>query len=119
MSDRAAPDATLLASLRDIRLPPIAEGGLIADLLISAGLAALLALALLWLFSTRKPRFQTETVAQLVDRIKRLPPDERRIALLHLLQTKAPERYVDVSQHLYKPDAIDLPALEAEVNRLV
>lgn len=119
MSDGAALDATLLASLRDIRLPPTAEGGLVADLLVSAGLAALIALAILWLFSVRRPVIAAETLTQSMEKIDRLPAEQRRIALLRLLQTKAPDRYAAISRHLYKPDAINVSALEVEVRRLV
>ncbi len=119
MSDGAASDAILLASLRDIRLPPSAEGGLAADLLVSAGLAALVVLAILWLFSARRPAVTVETLAQSLEKIDRLPTEQRRIALLRLLQAKVPDRYAAISQQLYKPDAINVSALEAEVNRLV
>lgn len=119
MSDGATPDAILLASLRDIRLPPSAEGGLAADLLVSAGLAALVALAILWLFSARRPVPAVETLAQSLENIDRLPADQRRIALLRLLQDRAPDRYAAIAQQLYKPDALNVSALEAEVRRLV
>lgn len=112
----------MLASLHDIRLPPTAAGGLLADVMVAIGfacLAALLVVGFLRLFSTIRRAERTETLAQKVERLSALPDPDRRVALLHLLRTHAPDRYADIAGQLYKPGALDLRALEAEVSRLV
>ena len=110
------------AALRDIRLPAEAPGGALADLLVSVGLAALAALILvlvLRLLLTQQGARKAETLPEQVARLHALPEGARRVALLRLLRTHAPERYREISKDLYAPGALDQAALEAEVARLV
>ncbi|MDP5217060.1 hypothetical protein Q5Y75_07515 [Ruegeria sp. 2205SS24-7] len=123
MKDTALSETAMLASLRDIRLPPETPGGLVAELAVAsglAGLAALLVVGLLRLLSNRRAVAQelgpTDPMAALADK----PEAERRIALLHLLRARAPERYAAIRGDLYRREGgIEQKALEAEVARLV
>lgn len=113
---------TMLASLRDIRLPSEAAGGVLADWLVSIGLAALAALlCVLILRAVLAPTQRAKTVSlaeQLAD-IETLPEGAQRVALLRLLKGEAPDRYQLVSKDLYAPGQLDLAQLRAEVARLV
>lgn len=123
MSDRALSEEAMLTSLRDIRLPADAAGGMAADLAVAIGVASLVALVLAGLFRllSLKPARRTDstTKARLAD-LAGLPEPERRVALLHLLRSLAPARYDDLKGAIYEPDGgVDLQTLEAEVRRLV
>lgn len=123
MTDRAMSETAMLASLRDIDLPAVAAGGVIADLAVTvglAGLAALVVAGLLRLVSFRRhPGSPDDLRGQLAGLAQR-PPEDRRVALLHLLRAHAPERYAAVKGRLYEPGGgVDIDTLEAEVARLV
>lgn len=123
MSDRALSEAAMLTSLRDIRLPAEAAGGIAADLAATiaiAGFAALLLAGVLRLLSLRNTAAAPETLADQLARLEEMPEADRRVALLHLLRAKAPERYRAVRGALYQPmGGVPTATLEAEVNRLV
>ena len=109
-------------SLHDITLPPEAAGGWLSDVAMTVGLAALVALVLagaLRLISQRRAALRPRTMADRLADLRGLPPDDRRIALLHLLRSRAPDRYAEVARDLYRRDtSLDLDGLEAEVARL-
>lgn len=121
MTDRALSEEAMRASLRDITLPPDAAGGWLSDLAMTIGLAGLAALLLalgLRLISQRSKSPRPQTVADRLAAVRELPPEDRRIALLHLLRTVAPDRYANVAQDLYRPGStLDPDLLEAEVAR--
>lgn len=122
MSERGLSEEAMLSSLRDIRLPAEAAGGIVADMLVGiglAGLAVLLVVGVLRVFSTRRTMPRPPTLAQQLSELDGASAADRRVGLLHLLRAHAPDRYRDVAQRLYHPDAVDLPTLEAEVSRLV
>lgn len=122
MSEGALSEATLRASLIDIRLPVDAPGGVWAELAVVIGLAALLAVGVASLVRLAGQRRVPETVPTLHDRLDEialLPVAERRVALLHLLREKAPERYAELTPTLYRPGGgPELHELTAEVARL-
>ncbi|MFA3916354.1 hypothetical protein [Ruegeria hyattellae] len=123
MKDTALSETAMLASLRDIRLPPDAPGGMVAELAVAAGLAglgAVLVVGFLRLLSNRRAVAQepgpTDRMAALADK----PEAERRVALLHLMRIHAPERYAAIRGDLYRREGgLDLKVLEAEVAHLV
>lgn len=120
--EKSFSEATMLASLRDIRLPETAAGGAAADALTVIGLAALAALICVAVLRLAfRPRVVTveETPAQLVGDAMALTEADRRVVLLHILKRHAPERYQALSEGLYAPGQLDLARLEAEAARLV
>ena len=109
---------TMLAALRDIRLPSDAPGGWPAEMLVSIGLAAmaaLICLALLRLVFRHQAKPQALTLAETVEQVETLPEAAQRVALLHLLKQHAPDRFAALSQQLYAPGALDLETLKAEL----
>lgn len=115
MSERAISKEALLASLRDIRLPEAGAGDIISDLtamIALAGVTALLFVGLFRLLSHPRlsgKKMQAHSIAQ-------LPEAERRLALLHLLKDRAPDRFAELRARLYRPDSdLDTATLEAEV----
>ncbi|NVO56685.1 hypothetical protein HW561_12910 [Rhodobacteraceae bacterium B1Z28] len=115
MSETALSEAAMLTSLRDIRLPVEAPGGLLAELVLTAGMAALAAVcvvAVLRLLSTKRSEAQSDRPDWSDDR--------RRIALLHLLRKQDAKRYAALKGDLYRPGGgPDLAELEEEVARRV
>jgi hypothetical protein len=75
---------------------------------------------LLRLFSQQHRPVPVTTLRDRIDAARTLTEADRRVALLHLLRDRAPDRYRQVARDLYHPDAI-LPVeqLEAELERLV
>lgn len=120
MSDRALSEAAMRANLQDIRLPPAEPWAGFADLLLAAGLGGVLALGvgcLLRLWTRRKVRPpKPPTLQERIASLKALPPDQRRVASLHLLREVAPDRYARLRPGLYRADSPVDP--EAEVARL-
>jgi len=113
---------TMLASLRDIRLPDTAAGGALADVMVSIGLAALaamLCIAILRLFFRPRCNASGVTLERRVHDAFALSEADRRVALLHILKQYAPERYKALSGGLYAPGQLDMAQLEAEIARLV
>ncbi len=116
-------ETAMLASLRDIDLPSVAAGGVIADLAVTvgfAGVAALIVAGLLRLVSIRRSQGADGDLRIQLARLAQKPPADRRVALLHLLRAHAPDRYAAVKGRLYEPGGgVDIETLEAEVARLV
>lgn len=123
MSDGALSETAMLISLRDIRLPPEAAGGVVADVAVTLGLAALIAFFMAGLaraVSQRKITGQTPSLRAQIAGLSDQPEPERRVALLHLLRAHAPDRYVALRGDIYAPGGgVDPDTLEAEVQRLV
>ncbi len=123
MKDTALSEAAMLASLRDIHLPPEAPGGVMAELAVAAGLAglgAVLIVGLLRLLSNRRTDAPAVTAQDRMAALSDKPEAEWRVALLHLLRAHAPDRYAAIRGELYRREGgVDLKALEAEVARLV
>ena len=119
MSDQALSQQAMLTSLRDIRLPEAAAGGWPADLAVAVGLAgaaALLVTLCLRALSQRRAAPSEPSPRQAFERARALPEAERRVALLALLRSHAPERYAALTRDLYSPTgAPETQALEAEV----
>ncbi|PWR03806.1 hypothetical protein DKT77_04675 [Meridianimarinicoccus roseus] len=120
----ALSEAALQAALRDIRLPPVAPGGLAAELAASVALACLVALGvagLLRALAVRRPaRTEPDAPRARLAAALALPEPERRLALLRLLKTVAPDRFVALRAGLYRPDGgPDSAALRAEIDRHV
>ena len=122
MTDRAMSEAAMLESLRDIRLPEVAAGGLLADLLVAAGLAGLAVLVVAGLFrliSLRRPPKATSTLTDALQEAESLPEPLQRTAFLHMLRQHAPERYKALRGALYASDELTTPMIREEVARLV
>lgn len=121
MADRALTREVMLNGLHDIRLPPEAPGGLIAELLAVVGVALIAAvLVSLIVRSVTLPR-KRATEPSPLDRLAALatlPDCDRQIALLHLLKSQRPEAFRKLSAQLYtRGGAPDISTLEAEVAR--
>ena len=123
MSDRALSKDAMLDSLRDIRLPSDAAGGVLSDLLMTIGLAMLAAIligSLLRLLMVRRASGIHSSLLQAVSELQGLSEPDKRVALLHILRKQDPERYSSIQPLLYRKDReIDVAALEAEVMRHV
>ena len=123
MSETALSEATMLASLRDIRLPAEAAGGMWTEYAAVAGVAALAAVftvAVLRLLSKRSISARPiVTREESLDR-KDWSEGRRRVALLHRLRELDAERYAELKGGLYRPCGDpDLALLEEEVSRRV
>ncbi|MGK7755767.1 MULTISPECIES: hypothetical protein [unclassified Roseovarius] len=116
MSREPLSEAAMRESLLDIRLPPGGALDAVADVLVSAGLAGCVALAVVGLMRLafmRRRGAVTPGVEARIAALAELPEDARRVGLLHLLKEVAPERYDALRPNLYRRDAeIDV---EAEV----
>ncbi len=123
MSDKALSQDALLVSLRDIRLPDHAAGGILAELAVVVGLSGLCAVGVVLVlraFSHRTPKSVDVSLATQVAALSDLAEAERRVALLHLLRVHAPARFAELKSDFYRPDtSVDLDQLETEVARLV
>lgn len=119
MTDRAITKEALLSGLRDIRLPepgPMDMLGNVTATVALASIAALLIVGAWRLLSSPRLREGSQRAPDLAH----LPEPERRVALLHMLKARAPERYAALRSQLYRPDGdLDLATLEAEVARHV
>lgn len=120
MSDNALSEATMLASLRDIRLPSEAAGGAFAEYAVVFGLAALASVgcvALLRLLSVRTGASKPlEPSKQTADQ-PGWSADRRKVALLHKLRARNPTRYAELRGGLYQPGGgPDLETLQHEVS---
>lgn len=112
----------MLAGLQDIRLPAEAAGGIFAELAVAIGfaaVAALFAVAMFRLLGSRRVVARPQTLSQRIAALDDLPDEDRRLALLHLLKSEAPDRYASFSAELYRPNRVPLKDIEAEVARLV
>lgn len=120
MSEGALTEETMLAALQDIRLPADAPGGLAAEIAVGlglGGLAAMLLLGLLGLLVQRRGVAPPLRLPQRLAALSSLPEAERRVALLHLLKSSAPEAHARLRSRLYAPGNLDLTEIEAEVRR--
>ncbi|KMK65188.1 hypothetical protein [Puniceibacterium sp. IMCC21224] len=119
MADRALTEEAVRSGLRDIRLPMEAAGGLAADLLaaLAIGLLCAVFLGLLARFVTlSRPKASRTSLKREVTSLEVLPDDAQRIALLHLLKARAPERYRALVGEIYRPGGMpELVALRAQV----
>lgn len=122
MSGEAISEEVLQASLRDVRLPGEALGGLVAELsaaLALACLAALLAGVVLRAVSRRRPP-PAAPLSEAISRAEALEEPQRRLAFLHLLKTHAPERFAALKGSLYRPEGPpDTASLKADLERHV
>lgn len=123
MSDGALSETALLASLRDIRLPSDAAGGIFAEIAVAVGAAGMCAIGLvllLRLISRRKVSVDPPKLQDHIAALARGTDAERRVGLLHLLRTHAPDRFAELKPDLYRPNsALDNQQLETEVARFV
>ena len=123
MSDGALSETALLTSLRDIRLPEDAPGGVVAEIAVAVGMAGLCAIGLvllLRLFSRQRVPARQPSLQDHLSTLAQQSDADRRVGLLHVLRTHAPERYAELQPDLYRRDAVlTLDQLETEVARLV
>jgi hypothetical protein len=119
MSDDPERAQTLLAGLRDIRLPVEAAGGTVAELAAAVALSAVAAVVVAGgarQIGRRAGHVPPAPEANPLDALSALSGDDRRVALLHLIRARDPDRYACLRQRLYRREgALDLAALEAEV----
>ena len=122
MTEKAMSETAMLAGLRDIRLPAEAAGGWPADLAAAVALAGFAALLVGWavlLVSSAQARTRPRDLQYEISDLAALPDDDRRIALLHLLKDRAPDRFAALQEGLYRPEGgPDAARLQAEVARL-
>lgn len=123
MSGEAISEEVLQASLRDIRLPAEAPGGFAAELFAALALACLAALlvgGLLRAASRQRPAGSASGLRDQIARAGGLDDPQRRLALLHLLKTHAPDRFAALQDRLYRPGgSLDTATLQAELERHV
>lgn len=108
MTDRAISKDAMLQALRDIHLPEDAAGGTLGEILAVlaiAGFGALLVAFLVSTFSRSNTTNEPLTVVDHLNLLSDLPPDERRVALLHLLKAENPAKYQALKQGLYRPNS--------------
>ena len=121
MNEGALTEAAVQAGLRDIRLPAEAAGGVLAEIAAVIAVAALLALMFVALWRWIGVRGRRGRKGEDLAALAEMAPEARRVALLHLLKQRAPERFERYRGALYRPSPdgaeIDLTALEAEVRR--
>lgn len=121
MSETAMSDATMLASLRDIHLPADAVGGLLAEYAAVVGLSALAAVCvvlLLRLLSIQRVSIRAGPGDADSTKLTDLSDDRLRVALLHQLRDRNPQRYSELAADLYRPSGgPSLSALKDEAAR--
>ncbi|MCR9147841.1 MAG: hypothetical protein NXH74_11660 [Rhodobacteraceae bacterium] len=119
MSDRAISKEALLSGLRDIRLPEPGPMDMLANVTATIALASGAALLIVFVWRLLSSPRLPDTPPSTRD-LDHLPDAERRVALLHMLKARAPDRYAALRSRLYRPDGdLDLATLEAEVARHV
>ncbi|MEM8951038.1 MAG: hypothetical protein AAGC99_17090 [Pseudomonadota bacterium] len=123
MTDRALSEEAMLQALSDIRLPADAAGGALGDMaaaIAMAGIFALLIGGAIRLMSRKRTKERAPSLADILEALQDKPEAERRLALLHLLKARAPDRFEALRTGLYRRDAAgDIDELEAEVRALV
>ncbi len=126
MAERAITAAELVAGLHDIRLPPEAPGGFIAELAAAAAIGLLIALAAGFLLSLiaapslqkRPPRARPDTLARQIQVLRALPDDDRTIALLRLLKSCNPKAAATLEARLYRPGGLpSIASLESALTK--
>lgn len=119
MADRALTQEAVHSGLRDIRLPADAAGGLVADLLVALAIGLLLAVLFSWLariVTLSRPKVLQPSLKRDVQALATLPDADQQIALLHLLKSRAPDRYRAMVDSLYRPGGLpDLATLRTAV----
>jgi len=110
-------EAALQAGLRDIRLPAEAPGDLAAEAAAALALALFAALLMsgalrLWTRAAAAPHDPHD-----VESLRHLPADRRRVALLHQLKARSPERFAALRGALYRPGGLGLADIEAAMSR--
>lgn len=112
----------MLAALRDIRLPATAEGGLLAECLVAIGIGLLIAYALHMLIrpfiGSRKSDVPPETIGDRITRLRSAPPQDRAVALLHLVRQHNQDAYHHLKGDLYRRNGTptDFQKLEAALD---
>ncbi|WP_170335204.1 hypothetical protein [Ruegeria arenilitoris] len=123
MNETAMSEATMLASLRDTRLPAEAAGGVLAEYAAVVGMAALAAVCVVFvlrLLSIRRVATRTGFAVDTQPDMSGWSDDRRRVALLHQLRKRDPKRYSELAGDLYRPGGgPDLASLKDEVARRV
>lgn len=122
MTGRALSEDTMLAALHDIRLPSEAAGGAFGDMAAAIAMAGILALLVgssIRLMTRKRIAQQAPSLADVLEELQNLPDAERRVALLHLLKARAPDRFEALRSGLYRRGSgSDIHQLEAEVRAL-
>lgn len=105
MAESTIPDE-MLAGLRDIRLPDIAPGGLIAEIAVAVGFGLLVGCVFSFLLPliSRNTRETAISLRDQLSLISTLPEPERSIALLHLIRQMNPEAAASLKDRLYRRD---------------
>lgn len=122
MADRALTEDAVRAGLQDIRLPPDAAGGALAEGLAAVGLGICLAVLLGLIlrqtaFSRTRPAQSAAANGPLHDDFPQ-SEDARRRALMRELKQRRPAAYDRLRALLYQPGGLpDIATLEAEVRR--
>ena len=95
----------MLSGLHDIRLPEVAPGGMISEILVAVGFGLLSAylLSVVLGYFVRRPAKGAGSLADQVAALANLPEDDRAVALLHLIQIHAPAA---LSAGIYARDGI-------------
>ncbi|MEP2028254.1 MAG: hypothetical protein ABJI96_06055 [Paracoccaceae bacterium] len=105
MAEPNIPDE-MLAGLRDIRLPDVAPGGLIAEIAVAVGFGLLVACAISFLLPliSRKTRETANSLRDQLSHISTFPEPQRNVALLHLIRRMSPEAAASLKDRLYRRD---------------
>ncbi len=121
MADRRLTADDLLSGLNSIRLPSDAPGGLLADSAAAIGLGLLIAIclsALLPFVTKRVSKKPSPTLNDRIEQARNLPPDDRIVALLHLLKESNPALLADLKGRIYTRGGLPDPhLLETELQR--
>ncbi|WP_394179213.1 hypothetical protein [Yoonia maritima] len=82
----------MLSGLHDIRLPEVAPGGIISEILVAVAFGLLLAYltSLVLGYFLRGPAKDVGSLTDQIAALAGLPHDDRAVALLHLIQIHAP-----------------------------
>ena len=106
----------MLSGLHDIRLPEVAPGGLISEILVTVGFGLLLAylMSLVLGYFLRGPAKDAGSLTDQIAALADLTDDDRAVALLHMIQIHAPAA---LSAGIYARDGIP-PITELEATLL-
>ena len=106
MAEPQLPDE-MLAGLRDIRLPEIAQGGTVAEIAAAVGLGLLIGCVLSFLIPliSRSTRGNKSDAQDRLSDILKLSEPARSVALLHLIRRRNPKATEGLRDRLYRRDA--------------